>query len=142
MEKPDFRRDIGCVRIDRMPWPDPTEIHDWWEDQETPRERAGRIRQTRLTAAREKGGHFKEHWKILHDIFGRCVSCGIPYDHLNGNAATKDHIEPISFGGCDCLANLQPVCRNCNSSGVMQDCRELALPGWQTILLHRMGAYY
>lgn len=101
-----------------------------------------RRRQDRLTAARLKGWHTKTEWKVLHDIFGRCVVCGIPYEHLYGNSATKDHIEPVVVGGCDCIANLQPVCRGCNSRGVFHDLRERALAGWQTIYLHRMGAYF
>lgn len=92
-------------------------------------------RAERLAAARAMGTHTKEEWQALHDIFGRCVSCGVPYESLNGNVATKDHIVPIHAGGCDCLANLQPVCRNCNSSGVGQDLREAAQPDWQPRLL-------
>jgi len=88
------------------------------------------------------GTHTKQEWKILHDIFGKCVSCGIPYEMLSGAGATKDHIEPLFAGGCDCIANLQPVCRHCNSEGIYQDLRGAALPGWQTIFLHRLGAYF
>jgi hypothetical protein len=61
---------------------------------------------------------------------------------LVGGTATKDHIEPIVVGGCDCVGNLQPVCRHCNSEGVGDDFREATLPGWQTIYLHRLGAYF
>ena len=102
----------------------------------------GKTRSERIAHARSIGTHDKQEWKILHDLFGRCVACGIPYDMLFGGAASKDHIIPIFIGGCDCLANLQPVCRQCNSRGIGDDLRENALPGWQTIYLHRMGAYY
>lgn len=102
----------------------------------------GRTRSERLTHARSLGTHTKQEWKVLHDVFGKCVGCGIPYDALTGGAATKDHISEICFGGCDCLANIQPFCRSCNSSGTLGDMREAALPGWQTIYLHRLGAYY
>ena len=61
---------------------------------------------------------------------------------LNGGEASKDHIDPVFCGDCDCIANLQPVCRQCNSSGSLGDMRETALPGWQTLYLHRMGAYF
>lgn len=101
-----------------------------------------RRRQDRLTIARLKGTHTKIEWKVLHDIFDRCLCCGIPYSGLFGGRATKDHIEPIYSGGCDCVANLQPVCRECNSAGIFVDLRDRMLPGWQTIYLHRMGAYY
>src|ERR1043166_3995937 len=95
-------------------------------------------RRERLIAARAKGTHTKAEWAVLHDIFGACVCCGIAVAMLVGGKGTKDHIEPISTGGCDCIGNLQPVCRNCNSHGIFQDLREVALPGWQTIYLHRM----
>lgn len=104
--------------------------------------RYGRTRPQRIAHARSKGTHTKQEWSILHDLFGCCVACGIPYEMLNGGNATKDHIKPISCGGCDCLANLQPVCRQCNSNGMFGDMRESALPGWQTIYLHRSGAYF
>lgn len=125
-----------------LPWKDPTEIYDWWAEHETARERAGRLRHGRLVAARQKGTHDKREWKILHDIFGGCVSCGTPYSSLYGGSATKDHIRPIFIGGCDCIANLQPLCRQCNSAGGLPDMRDAALPGWQTIYLHRIGSYF
>lgn len=108
----------------------------------TARNSGARRRQDRLTAARLKGIHTKSEWRVLHDIFQACVCCGIPYSHLIGGRATKDHIDSIYYGGCDCIGNLQPVCRECNSAGIFHDLRESALPGWQTIYLHRMGAYY
>lgn len=103
---------------------------------------AAQRRSVRLAAAREKGRHTKREWQTLHDIFGACVACGTPYSILNGGVATKDHIASILGGGCDCIANLQPVCRECNTVGVGGDLRAEALPGWQTIYLHRMGAYF
>lgn len=106
------------------------------------RQRASERRQARMADARSKGTHSKIEWKILHDIFGRCVVCGIPYDNLYGGSATRDHIQPVICEGCDCIGNLQPVCRQCNSRAPMADYREYALPGWQTIYLHRLGAYF
>lgn len=107
------------------------------------REPAARARLDRLTAARMKGIHSKSEWNILHDIFGKCVACGVPYSELDGGRATKDHIHPVSLDGCDCIGNLQPLCRQCNSIGTaLLDLRERALPGWQTIFLHRMGAFF
>lgn len=32
--------------------------------------------------------------------------------------------------------------RQCNSRGISGDMRFEVLPGWQTIYLHRLGAYY
>lgn len=103
---------------------------------------AGERRSARLYAARQKGSHTKQEWSVLHDIFGACVSCGISYVSLNGGEATKDHIHAVVGGGCDCIANLQPVCRQCNSRGIGSDLRFDALPGWQTIYLHKMGSYF
>lgn len=101
-----------------------------------------RKRLDRLTAARLKGSHTKAEWETLRGIFGACLCCGIAVAELDGGRATKDHIEPIYLGGCDCIGNLQPVCRHCNSHGIFQDLRERVLPGWQTIYLHRIGAYF
>lgn len=96
----------------------------------------------RLSVAREKGRHTKQEWVVLHDVFKRCVLCDVPVSELYGGHATKDHIKPIMFGGCDCIANLQPVCRECNTKGIGVDLREATIPGWQTIYLHRLGSYY
>jgi hypothetical protein len=103
---------------------------------------AQRKRLDRLTAARAKGTHTKSEWQLLHDVFGRCVSCGVPYHDVSGGEITKDHVDPIYLGGCDCIANIQPVCRLCNSSGVLRDARYDIMPGWQTLYLHRLGAYF
>jgi hypothetical protein len=120
-------------------------IHDHgaaFEYLENLRRLYGRTRSERVAHARTKGTHTKDEWKTLHDIFGHCVACGIPYSELNGGKASKDHIHPVFCGGCDCIANLQPVCRQCNSTGRLADMRENALPGWQTIYLHRIGTYF
>lgn len=100
------------------------------------------LRYERMQAAKAIGTHTPEEWKLLHDVFGRCLACGVGCDELIGGTTTKDHILPVALGGCDCIANLQPICRRCNSRGVGEDLREQALPGWQTIYLHRLGAYY
>lgn len=95
------------------------------------RRRHGQLRQERLAAAREKGTHEKIEWETLVSVFDKCVSCGVPYGYLYGGSPTKDHIVPIYAGGCDCIGNLQPVCRNCNSGKMdWADYRNLALPGW------------
>jgi 5-methylcytosine-specific restriction endonuclease McrA len=113
-----------------------------WDDPEWRALTSPQRRSIRLAAAREKGTHTKLEWRLLHSIFGACVSCGVPYDELYGGHATKDHIKSIMGGGCDCIANLQPVCRECNSQGIGVDLRCEALPGWQTLYLHRMGAFF
>ena len=113
-----------------------------WDDPEWRALSAAQRRSIRLAAAKEKGRHTKAEWKRLHDIFARCVACGVPAADLYGGEATKDHITALMWGGCDCIGNLQPVCRECNTRGVGADLRNEALPGWQTIYLHRAGAYF
>lgn len=60
--------------------------------------------------AREKGTHTKQQWIELRDRIGCCMHCGSDDVEL-----TKDHIHPISRGGCDCIENIQPLCQSCNS---------------------------
>lgn len=96
------------------------------------RQHHAQLRSARLAAAREKGTHEKIEWETLLEVFGKCVACGVPYSHLHGGRPTQDHIFPICGGGCDCIGNLQPLCRNCNSSlgPNSTDFRNAALPGW------------
>lgn len=68
-------------------------------------------RQWRLRAAQRIGRHTEEEWREKRDRIGRCMLCGASNVRL-----TKDHITPISRGGCDCIHNLQPLCDSCNSS--------------------------
>lgn len=43
-------------------------------------------------------------------MFGnRCWMCGVDAD-------TVDHVKPLKLNGLDCLSNLRPACRSCNSS--------------------------
>ena len=74
-------------------------------------------RRERLRIAREKGTHIEIEWLEMVAFFdNRCVCCGIHKAQLAGNSLTKDHIVPICRGGSDSIRNLQPVCKNCNSS--------------------------
>ena len=42
-------------------------------------------------------------------MFGfRCYMCSGPFE-------TVDHVKPLAKGGPDCLANLRPACKTCNS---------------------------
>lgn len=76
-------------------------------DRPTPHE----WRAFRLRKARELGMHTKAEWTEKRDRIGLCVDCGQTDVRL-----AKDHIFPISKGGCDCIHNLQPLCEPCNSS--------------------------
>jgi 5-methylcytosine-specific restriction endonuclease McrA len=98
-------------------------------------------RQQRLEVARTKGTHTKAEWTILADLFGQCVRCGALYSELIGAGPSKDHIVPLYQGGCDCIANLQPLCRGCNSTIAGQipvDYRNLIRPGWVLEFLARI----
>jgi len=109
-------------------------------DRDRARRRANAERRgLRVATARAKGTHTVTEWSILMDIFGRCVSCGIPYTDLRGGEPTKDHIIPIFAEGCDCIANIQPMCRNCNSQrNFLGDLRETARPDWVATYLSEL----
>jgi 5-methylcytosine-specific restriction endonuclease McrA len=112
-----------------------------WEREDRLRREANvRRRAERMAAARAKGTHTKEEWRILFSLFGECVICGVPYESLHGGEPCKDHILPIRFEGCDCIGNIQPVCRNCNSRKVCDtDFRNIARPDWATEFTKRLA---
>jgi 5-methylcytosine-specific restriction endonuclease McrA len=64
-----------------------------------------------MRQARRLGTHTAAEWFTLRDSAGCCMGCG-----STDRPLTKDHIIPVSRGGCDCLQNLQPLCKPCNSS--------------------------
>lgn len=69
------------------------------------------LRSQRLAAARHIATHTSTEWERLKDLCGNaCVRCGFD------GPLVKDHIQPIYQGGSDGIANLQPLCRPCNSS--------------------------
>lgn len=54
-------------------------------------------------------------WYEMVSFFGnKCLSCGVVFP--KGEFPTKDHIIPKCDGGGDDISNLQPLCRECNSS--------------------------
>lgn len=68
-------------------------------------ERHGREHRSPTTRAQDST--YKRNRK---DVLGLpCVFCGKPAD-------TADHIVPVSRGGDNSPANLQPACRDCNNS--------------------------
>jgi 5-methylcytosine-specific restriction endonuclease McrA len=78
---------------------------------------AGTTRSQRLAEARRKGTHTAEEWQRMLVFFrNECLRCGAKSDDLFGGMPVKDHIVPIYQGGDDSIVNLQPLCRNCNSS--------------------------
>lgn len=78
---------------------------------------AAERRRQRLLAARALGTHTKEEWAAILGRHGnKCALCGIHASELIGGKLTKDHIVAISDGGSDAATNLQPLCRECNTS--------------------------
>lgn len=57
------------------------------------------------------GSHTPNEWRLLCMLNGwRCARC-----HKQ-KPLTKDHIVPVIQGGKDDITNIQPLCRECNSS--------------------------
>lgn len=83
---------------------------------ESRQETNSRKRSERLAHARSLGQHTAAEWQAMRSAYGRCLRCGAPESQLVGGACVKDHIIPIYVGGSDAIQNLQPMCRNCNSS--------------------------
>jgi uncharacterized phage protein (TIGR02220 family) len=75
--------------------------------------RGGENRAIRMKIAKSKGSHTKEEWDEMVALFdNKCVRCGADIE----GAPTKDHIIPIYQGGSDSIFNIQPLCKQCNSS--------------------------
>lgn len=82
-----------------------------WDDIPAPVDH-GVIRRKRIADARAKGTHTDRDWEIMQAICKyRCVMCGSDEVRL-----TRDHVVPVFAGGCECIANMQPLCAGCNTS--------------------------
>ena len=56
----------------------------------------------------------KEFRELVEQYDFRCLKCGLSESALT--EITMDHVIPISRGGDNVIENIQPLCRNCNSS--------------------------
>jgi len=73
-----------------------------------------RKRKAYIKRAKELGTHTKEEWLTLCSWYSfRCCKCD---GKVIGGVPTKDHVYPIKFGGNDSILNIQPLCRECNTS--------------------------
>lgn len=69
-----------------------------------------------------QGSHTEKEWlqcKKAHQF--SCAACGIAegnlssvYDCPKWHKLTRDHVVPVSSGGTDYIANIQPLCISCN----------------------------
>lgn len=75
-------------------------------------------RRTMRYYARKKGAegnHTVREWRALRSWFGdRCLCCGAT------GKLEADHVIPLDRGGSDDISNIQPLCRSCNASKLIQ----------------------
>jgi 5-methylcytosine-specific restriction endonuclease McrA len=111
----------------------------WGRTSGDPSKTPAQLRSERLAAARRIASHTTEEWLALVEACGnKCVCCGTPAADLNGGSLCKDHITPIYSGGSDGLENIQPMCRNCNSSKG-SDAHDYRPDGWRESVAKRMA---
>lgn len=86
-----------------------TEAHRRWKKKNP--ERMAHLKARRYARERgAEGSHTHSQWEALKAKHSwECAHCN------EQKPLTKDHIRPLSLGGSDFIANIQPLCRNCNS---------------------------
>lgn len=68
----------------------------------------------------------KDEWCEMVKFFNfKCCNCK---SEVIGGIPTKDHIIPITHGGTNCIRNLQPLCRECNTGNVKQIDYRVGIP--------------
>lgn len=69
-----------------------------------------RLRLRRAMERGAKGSHTEEQWlQLVAFLDERCACC------RKRKKLSLDHIKPVTWGGSHYLANVQPLCRKCNS---------------------------
>ena len=109
---------------------------------------SGKRRKARHQAAIASGSHTDREWDFLVNYCGvRCVRCDAQFvcvrnaggeylrpvegvDPWEWGRLSKDHVQPLVADGADSIGNLQPLCRDCNSTKgtALQDWRPA---GWR-----------
>jgi 5-methylcytosine-specific restriction endonuclease McrA len=74
----------------------------------------------RARMAEAEGTFTTAEWEALRAKYDRCPGCGRRWEEIPlrpgwKTPITRDHIVPISKGGRNDIANLQPLCYSCNS---------------------------
>lgn len=73
-----------------------------------------RKRTAYLRRSKDVCDHTKEEWMDLVKKYNyRCCNCD---SEVIGGIPTKDHIIPHVIGGSTAINNIQPLCRECNTS--------------------------
>lgn len=66
----------------------------------------------RAAEAQAEGSFSAQEWRALCEYHGnKCLACGRPGSH---ETLTADHVVPLSKGGSNYIANIQPLCGPCN----------------------------
>ncbi|MEL7084906.1 MAG: HNH endonuclease signature motif containing protein [Cyanobacteria bacterium P01_G01_bin.4] len=78
----------------------------------TRKQRSSRARERRASYDTKGKISESEFWQLLK-LYPCCPSCGVAWNKTEG-AIARDHIIPISRGGPNTSANIQPLCQTCN----------------------------